>query len=67
MGENQPSDKLENETEQAPEGLFIEIDEDDAFEEVELWARDENGVGLTIGVLDAEPGRYELKKVSDDE
>lgn len=50
-----------------PQGLFFEMDEDDPFEKVELKAISENDVGISIGTIAGGPGRYELRKVSDDD
>ena len=49
------------------EGLFIEISEDDVFEEVVLSARTEDGVDVEAGSMSKGPGRYELRKVVDDD
>lgn len=56
--------RSENETKR---GLFVEIDEDDPFEKIELKAITEDGVGIKIGQMSDGPGRYELKKVSKDD
>lgn len=50
-----------------PDGLFVEIDEEDPFERVELHVRTEDGVGIKISSMAAKPGRYELTKVDEDE
>ena len=47
------------------DGVFIDIDEDDPFEAVALKAITEDGVGMIVGEIEAEDGRYELKKVGD--
>jgi len=59
------SHDAESYAEAEPDGIFIEVDEGDPFERVELHVRTDDGVGIKIGGMDTEPGRYELTKVSD--
>lgn len=49
------------------DGVFIEIDEEDAIVGLQLRAIDEGGAGFVAGGLIPEPGRYELIKVDSDE
>lgn len=47
-------------------GVFIEIDEKDSIVDLQLKALDEAGNEFIAGEVIPEPGRYELRKVSDD-
>lgn len=46
---------------------FIQVDENDPFAALKLTVITEDGVGLHVGQMDVEPGRYEIRKVDDDE
>ena len=61
------SHDAETYTDVEPDGLFVDIDEDDPFERVELHVRTKDGVGIKVAGMATESGRYELQKVSDNE
>lgn len=45
-------------------GIFIDIDEEDPFNSIQLLVTEDTG-GFIAGELEAEPGRYELRRVDD--
>lgn len=60
------SQREESESEDRHDGVFVEIDEGDPFDALELRVVGENEVQFVAGGLDAKPGRYELRRVEDD-
>lgn len=55
-------------TETQHDGVFIDINEDGAIVGLQLRALDENGQGFIAGGYDdLEAGRYELRKVEEEE
>ncbi|UHQ98249.1 hypothetical protein HYG81_19385 (plasmid) [Natrinema zhouii] len=61
------NDTSDENTRDARSGVFIRISEDDSIVGLQLKALDESGNDFVAGGLIPEPGRYELRKVSDDE
>jgi hypothetical protein len=63
----QGSHDAESYAEVEPDGLYVEIDSEDPFERVELHVRTDDGIGIKVAGMDAEPGEYQLQKVEDAE
>lgn len=59
-------DAAESDTRESLSGVFIEIDENNSVVGLQLKVLDESGDKFIAGEIAPEPGRYELRKVSDD-